>query len=207
MAIVIILVDIGVGNLGSIENMLRKLGYASRVSSDPYVISAASRLILPGVGSFDRGMRSLRERELETVLRERVLIQKTPLLGICLGMQMLGQASEEGSEPGLGWIAARSRRFGGEGWDTRLKVPHMGWNTVRSCGDNPLIEGIDNPRYYFVHSYHVVCDDPANLCGVSDFGGEFASMIRRDNIFGVQFHPEKSHRFGFALFRNFIERC
>jgi glutamine amidotransferase len=122
-------------------------------------------------------------------------------------MQMLGLASEEGSEPGLGWIAARSRRFGGEGWDLRLKVPHMGWNAVRSVGDNPLLVGIDSPRYYFVHSYHVVCDDPATADGLTRYGGEFASMVRQDNIFGVQFHPEKSHRFGFALFRNFMERC
>lgn len=203
----ITLVDIGVGNLGSIENMLKKLGCPSRVSDDPEVVAVADKIILPGVGSFDHGMQSLRERNLEAVLREKVLVQKTPLLGICLGMQMLGLSSEEGSESGLGWIAARSRRFGGEGWDSRLKVPHMGWNAVRAAGENPLLHGIDSPRYYFVHSYHVVCDDPLNVCGLSTYGGDFASMIRKDNIFGVQFHPEKSHRFGFALFRNFVERC
>lgn len=203
----ITIVDIGGGNLGSIENMLKKLGYAPSISADPDVIDAAEKIILPGVGAFDHGMRSLRERNLEAVLRDKVLAQKTPVLGICLGMQMLGLASAEGKEPGLGWIAARSRRFGGEGWDPRLKVPHMGWNAVRSIGDNPLLAGIDTPRYYFVHSYYVVCDDLATACGLTRYGGEFASMVRQDNIFGVQFHPEKSHRFGFALFRNFLERC
>lgn len=203
----ITLVDIGVGNLGSIENMLKKLGCTPRVSADPEVIAAADKIVLPGVGAFDHGMQSLRERNLEAVLREKALVQKTPLLGICLGMQMLGLSSEEGSESGLGWIAAHSRRFGGEGWDSRLKVPHMGWNAVRGTGENPLLHGIEDPRYYFVHSYHVLCDDQANVCGLSSYGGDFPSMVRKDNIFGVQFHPEKSHRFGFALFRNFLERC
>lgn len=203
----IIIVDIGGGNLGSIENMLKRLGYAPSISADPNVIDTADKIILPGVGAFDHGMRSLRERNLEAVLHDKVLVRKTPVLGICLGMQMLGLASEEGGEPGLGWIAARSRRFGGEGWDPRLKVPHMGWNAVRCVGDNPLLAGIDSPRYYFVHSYHVVCDDPANACGMTRYGDEFASMFCQDNIFGVQFHPEKSHRFGFALLRNFMERC
>ncbi len=143
----ITIVDIGGGNLGSIENMLRKLGYVPSISADPNVIDTAEKIILPGVGAFDHGMRSLRERNLEAVLRDKVLAQKTPVLGICLGMQMLGLASEEGDEPGLGWIAARSRRFGGESWDPRLKVPHMGWNAVRNVGDNPLLAGIDSPRY------------------------------------------------------------
>lgn len=203
----ITIVDIGVGNLGSIENMLKKIGCAPRISAAPEVILAATKIILPGVGSFDHGMRCLRERDLEGVLREKAVVQRTPVLGICLGMQMLGLGSEEGSEPGLGWIAAHSRRFGGKSWDERLKVPHMGWNTVRSQGDNPLLAGIDNPRYYFIHSYHVVCDEPATVCGLTQHGTDFASMVRQDNILGVQFHPEKSHSFGFALFRNFLERC
>jgi imidazole glycerol-phosphate synthase subunit HisH len=203
----ITLVDIGVGNLGSIENMLRKLGCESTISSDPAVIGEAKKIILPGIGSFDHGMRSLRERDLESVLRHKALVEKTPVLGICLGMQMLGMASEEGSEPGLGWIAARSRRFGGEGWDPRLKVPHMGWNAVASAGDNPLLAGLERPRFYFVHSYQVVCDDSSLACGISHYGHDFASMVRQGNIFGAQFHPEKSHRFGSALFRNFMDRC
>jgi glutamine amidotransferase len=203
----ITIVDIGVGNLGSIENMLKKIGCTPRISADPEVILSASKIILPGVGSFDHGMRSLRERNLEAVLGEKVLTHRTPVLGICLGMQMLGRSSEEGGEPGLGWIAACSRRFGGEGWDAHLKVPHMGWNAVRSQGDNPLLIGIDSPRYYFVHAYHFVCDDPVVASGLTRYGTDFASMIHQENIFGVQFHPEKSHRFGFALFRNFLERC
>lgn len=202
----ITIVDIGVGNVGAIENMLKRVGCAARTSADPDVILAASKIILPGVGAFDHGMRELRERNLEAVLRDKVLVQRTPVLGICLGMQMLGLSSEEGSEPGLGWIAARSRRFGGEGWDGRLKVPHMGWNAVRPAVENPLLVGIDRPRFYFVHSYHVVCDDPTTACGLTRYGTDFVSMVRQDNILGVQFHPEKSHRFGFALFRNFVER-
>lgn len=200
------IVDFGVGNLGSIENMLKKIGCESRISSDPDVIASASKIILPGVGAFDQGMRSLRERNLEGILRVKALEERIPILGICLGMQMLGHASEEGVEPGLGWIDARCKRFGGEGWDTKLKVPHMGWNTIRHPRDNPLLAGLpDLPRFYFVHSYHLVCSDESIVSGITQYGIAFTSMVQSRNICGVQFHPEKSHRFGLALFRNFVE--
>jgi glutamine amidotransferase len=201
------IVDCGMGNLGSIENMLKKIGCAPRVSSHVTDIAAANKIILPGVGAFDQGMRNLRKLGLEPVLGEKVMLGKTPVLGICLGMQMLGRASEEGTEPGLGWIAGVCRKFGGPGWDPQLKIPHMGWNTVSPTTADPLLEGFQSaPRFYFVHSYRMVCDTPESVIGVTDYGGPFASVVRTNNIFGTQFHPEKSHRFGMTLLRNFIER-
>lgn len=202
------IVDYGVGNLGSIENMLKKIGCTSQITSDPEAIIAASKIILPGIGSFDHGMRSLRAMDFEGILRYKALEEKTPVLGICLGMQMLGLSSEEGSEPGLGWIDAACQRFGKEPWDARLKVPHMGWNSVKSQGGNPLLEGFDEtPRFYFVHTYHLVCNDPSLVAGTTRYSTPFTSMVRQDNFYGAQFHPEKSHRFGLTLLRNFIERC
>jgi glutamine amidotransferase len=201
------IVDCGLGNLGSIENMLKRIGCAARVSSQVADIAAASKIILPGIGAFDQGMRNLRELGLEPVLREKVLLRKTPVLGICLGMQMLGRASDEGTEAGLGWIAGSCRKFGGPGWDPKLKIPHMGWNFVSPTAADPLLAGFQStPRFYFVHSYHVVCDAPQSVIGTTDYGGPFASVVRMDNIFGAQFHPEKSHRFGMVLLRNFVER-
>lgn len=202
------IIDYGVGNLGSIENMLKKLGCAAEITSDTDAIMAASKIILPGVGSFDHGMRSLRAMNFENVLRYKALEQKVPVLGICLGMQMLGLSSEEGSEPGLGWIDGTCRRFGKEPWDERLKVPHMGWNNVFDQGGNPLLESFaETPRFYFVHSYHFECNEASLVAGTTLYGIQFTSMVRQGNIYGAQFHPEKSHRFGLALLRNFIERC
>lgn len=202
------IIDYGVGNLASIENMLKKLGCPAHITSDPDAILAASKIILPGIGSFDHGMRSLRAMNFESLLRHKALEQKVPVLGICLGMQMLGQASEEGVESGLGWIDAACQRFGHEPWDSRLKVPHMGWNTVLDQGGNPLLAGIDEtPRFYFVHSFHLVCNDPSLVAGTTHYSIPFTSMVRQGNIYGAQFHPEKSHRFGLALLRNFVERC
>lgn len=201
-------VDYGVGNLGSIENMLKKIGCDAQITSDPAAISSASKIILPGIGSFDHGMRSLRAMNFEGILRHKVLEAKTPVMGICLGMQMLGLSSEEGREAGLGWVDASCQRFGKEPWDARLKVPHMGWNVVESQGGNPLLEGFDAPpRFYFVHSYHLVCNDPSLVAGTTRYSIAFTSMVRKGNIYGVQFHPEKSHRFGLTLLRNFVFRC
>jgi glutamine amidotransferase len=200
------IVDCGMGNLGSIENMLKKIGKPALVSSDPETIAKATRLILPGVGAFDHGMASLRERGLETVLRHKASVEKVPLLGVCLGMQLLGRSSEEGSAPGLGFIDAACRRFGGAGWDSRLKIPHMGWNAVRPRCDDPLLAGFsDVPRFYFVHSYAMTCASPEASIGETDYGGTFTSVVRVGNICGVQFHPEKSHRFGMVLYRNFVD--
>lgn len=205
----IAIVDIGVGNLGAIRNMLRKVGAEAFITADPTDIRAAAKVILPGVGAFDAGMQALADSGLTAVLNEQALEVKKPVLGICLGAQMLGNRSEEGSLPGLGWIDMDVVRFPR---DAGLRVPHMGWNTVvpavKDGKVSPLFAGNEaEPRFYFVHSYHFKCADPADVAATCDYGGAFAAAVARGNIWGVQFHPEKSHRFGAALLRNFAENA
>lgn len=202
----ITVVDYGMGNLGSIMNMLRKIGVPARLSSSPGEIGNADKLILPGVGSFDAGMRNLADRGLVDPLAEKAVARGAPVLGICLGMQLMAKRSEEGTLPGLGWIDAEVVRFRPPLEGERLKVPHMGWNTVAAGKNCPLFRGSGPElRYYFVHSYHVVCGDPSDIAGTSRHGTEFVSAFHRGNLYGVQFHPEKSHKFGMGLLRNFAE--
>lgn len=200
----IVIVDYGMGNLGSIFNMFKKVGVKSLVSGAIADIETADQLVLPGVGAFDNGMRNLEERLLIPVLNRKVIEEKTPILGICLGMQLLSQESEEGTLPGLGWIDAQTRRFRFEGDQSDLKIPHMGWNIAHGRADSALFGGLsESPRFYFVHSYHVVCRDEADVLATTNYGGTFTSAVARGNVMGVQFHPEKSHRYGMALFQNF----
>lgn len=201
----IIIVDYGTANIGSVLSMGRKAGGQFRISSDPDDVAAADKLILPGVGAFDHGMANLHDRGLAAALNHAVLERKVPILGICLGVQLFARRSEEGVRPGLGWIAADTVKFRAAAAGSRLKVPHMGWNHVIPAKDDPLLIGLpDDPRFYFVHSYHLVCDDVADVLTWTDHGCHFASAVRHDNIWGTQFHPEKSHKFGLALMRNFI---
>jgi imidazole glycerol-phosphate synthase subunit HisH len=195
------IVDYGVGNLGSILNMHRKLGIAAEALGDPAALATADRLILPGIGAFDACVTRLRAAGFEQPLLEAVG-RGVPLLGICVGMQMLTAGSEEGSHPGLNLIPARTARL--QPGSAGLKVPHMGWNDVRWTAPDPLVEGLEEgARFYFVHSYYVVCDDPAHQLGTAQYGHDFAAAIHRGRIYGVQFHPEKSHRFGLRLLGNF----
>lgn len=199
----IAIVDYGVGNLGSVANMFRKVGAKDvTITSDPAALRAARGLVLPGVGHFDSGVRHLRERNLVEVLNECVLERRTPVLGICLGMQLLARRSEEGSEPGLGWIAADVVRFPDRG--AELPVPHMGWNEVTPV-DEVLFSGLPpgDSRFYFVHSFYIRCDDERDVAGWTRYGDRFASSVRAGHVFGTQFHPEKSHRFGMKVLSNF----
>ncbi len=201
----IVIIDYGMGNLGSIFNMLKKIGAPAEISGDPPKIFSAEKLILPGVGAFDHGMKNLRERGLIPILNKRVLEEKCPILGICLGMQLLTQCSEEGTLPGLGWIAAKTRHFRFSDGMARLKIPHMGWNEVQPVTAAPLFDGYEGiPRFYFVHSYHVCCEDTQDILGTTIYGYEFVSSVKHDNILGTQFHPEKSHKYGLQLLKNFI---
>lgn len=194
----------GTGNVGSILNMLKKIGTSATIASDISLIEKAEKLVLPGVGAFDNGMKNLKEQGLIDVLNKKVIREKTPILGICLGMQLLTKSSEEGILPGLGWINARTIRFKFD--DKNLKIPHMGWNTVHLSKKNSLFkEMLDEPRFYFVHSYHVVCNDEQDILAKTYYGYEFLSALQKDNIMGVQFHPEKSHKFGMKLLKNFVE--
>lgn len=202
----IAILDYGMGNVGSIANMLRKIGAEACITGDAQAIARADKLILPGVGAFDSGMVMLESSGLLEVLRERVLEAEVPILGLCLGMQLFGKGSEEGSRPGLGWIDARSVRFAFEGSQSDLKIPHMGWNHVTVEKPGPLFSDMPaDSRFYFVHSYHLVCGDPALVLTTTTYGYPFASGIVKRNITGLQFHPEKSHRFGMQVLRNFAE--
>ena len=200
------IIDCGLGNLGSIANMLDVIGVRSTTTDSEKEIDSADHIILPGVGSFDTGMSNLQIKGLDEVIKNQAIAGK-PILGICLGMQLLGRGSEEGALPGLGLIPFDNVKFSFE-QDSNLKIPHMGWNVVEFKKDIPLLEGIDGrQRYYFVHSYHAVCDRDENVMMTCDYGYNFAAAVCKDNVYGVQFHPEKSHSFGMKIFDNFVNRC
>ena len=201
----ITIIDCGMGNLGSILNMLKKIGVTAVISSNIYDIEEAKKLILPGVGAFDNGMKNLNDRGLIPLINRKVLVDGVPILGICLGMQLFSKRSEEGVLPGLGWIDAETVRFRFNSAGTNLKIPHMGWNFVDIRRENLLFRGMDeNPRFYFVHSYHVICNNSSDVLTTTSYGYNFISAVNKENIFGVQFHPEKSHKFGMRLLSNFI---
>ncbi len=202
----IAIVDYGMGNLGSIRNMFKKAGVEAVITADPAVIEEADKLILPGVGAFDSGMRNLEERGLTAVLNKRVLEDQVPVLGLCLGMQLLTGRSEEGSLTGLGWIDAETVRFRFESNGDIYRIPHMGWNQLQTCRPHPLFGGLEEAnRFYFVHSYHVVVRDSSVVLGETTYCFPFVAAVASRNILGVQFHPEKSHRFGLRLLSNFAE--
>jgi len=200
----ITVLDYGMGNLGSILNMLKRIGVKACIESDPSVIEKADKLILPGVGAFDAAVNRINSLpNFRSMLQNKVMIEKTPILGVCLGMQLLLQSSEEGSQSGLGWIPGKTKRFPKL---EDLKVPHMGWNVAKINNPSQLTEGIDvESRYYFVHSFFVQVDNPQNSLMRSHYGINFDSAIGNENIYGVQFHPEKSHRFGMQILKNFSE--
>lgn len=202
----ITIVDYGMGNLGSIANIVKKIGGKTLITSTPSEVASAEKLILPGVGAFDRGMSGLQSRSLVSPLNEAVTDRRVPLLGICLGMQLMFQGSEEGTAPGLGWLAGHARYFQFDN-ASGAKVPNMGWNTVDVVKETPLMPSrTEEQRFYFLHSYHVVCERQEDVMATSKYGGiDITAAVSRDNIFGAQFHPEKSHRFGMALFKRFLE--
>ena len=201
----ITIIDYNMGNVGSIRNMLKKVGVESRITAEPSLIAVAEKLVLPGVGAFDAGMDNLQRSGAMAALRKRVLEDRVPILGICLGMQLMARSSEEGQRAGLGWIDAEVLRFDS---GAALKVPHMGWNRVEVVRESPLTASLPaEPRFYFVHSYFVRCRNEADVLLSTPYGRPFHSAFRRDNVYGVQFHPEKSHKFGMALLANFAGRC
>ena len=202
----IAIINYEMGNIGSIANMLKVIGEKSVISDSGDKIRSADKIILPGVGSFDAGMKQLEDRGLVEVICEEAAAGK-PILGICLGMQLLGKKSEEGVKSGLGLIPFESVRFRFPE-DSKLKIPHMGWDIVEFKRDGPLTEineGIQ--RYYFAHSYHAVCEESENVLMTCDYGYEFTAAVCKNNVYGVQFHPEKSHDFGMRLLKNFAGRC
>ena len=202
----IAIIDYGIGNLRSVQNMLRRLGHHSTITGEEQEIRKATKLILPGVGHFKYGMEQLRKRNLVEVLNQRATIDKVPLLGISLGAQLLGRRSEEGEVDGLGWLPMDTKAFDRSKLRASDKLPHMGWADTEINDSSQLFHGLTEvPRYYYVHSYHMVCDDPEMEISHARFGYRFVSGVALDNIMGVQFHPEKSHRHGMALLRNFVK--
>jgi len=199
----IVIIDYKMGNLGSVRNMLKKIGFQSEITSDLETISGASKLILPGVGAFDNAVKNLSRLDMLDILNHKALKEKVPILGVCLGMQLLAGSSEEGKLKGLGWIAGRVIRFRKEVL-SGLKVPHMGWNIVNDIQKSRIFKEMRyEKKFYFVHSYHMVCQNEDNVIGVTNYGYNFTSAVQKDNIFGVQFHPEKSHKFGMQVLKNF----
>ena len=199
----ITIVDYGMGNIASVANMIRHVGGASVITGDPAAVAAADKLIVPGVGHFGAGMAALHERGLDEAVRQAAQNGAT-VFGICLGMQLLLDGSEEADMPGLGLVPGHARKFVANG---KLRVPHMGWSPVQPVRASRLFEpGGDEERYYFVHSYFVSCAAPEDVAAVTDYGHSFVSAYERGNIMGVQFHPEKSHRFGMGLFKRFLAR-
>lgn len=201
----VVILDYGVGNLSSIANMFKRLGADARITGDPEEVRQGARLVLPGVGAFDHGMASLEKSGLRQVLDEAVQSRGVPVLGICLGFQLMTRGSEEGTLAGLGWLRCETRRFRPAVAGATIRVPHMGWNTVIPRPGAELFAGLgDQPRFYFVHSYHVDgVDDDSLLCRTTH-GYPFVSGVKERNIVGVQFHPEKSHRFGMTFLRNWL---
>ena len=202
----IVIVDYGMGNLRSILNKLQRMDAEVVISSKVEDIEKAKKLILPGVGSFATGMDNLEKHNLIPILTKKVIEDKTPILGICLGMQLLTLRSEEGNAEGLGWIDAETKQFEFEGKDIGLKIPHMGWNSIDIRRESALLKDIPtNSTFYFVHSYHVCCNGTNSVVATTNYGYDFTSVIEKENVFGVQFHPEKSHKSGIKLLKNFVE--
>lgn len=202
----IAIIDYDIGNLGAIENMLARLGAKGVITNDPETVRSATGLILPGNGAFDACMRGLRATGLLPLIEERVFDAKVPILGICVGAQMLGMGSEEGGEGGLGWIDMTAHKFPAS---PTLRVPHMGWSNVRvTQPDDPIGRALDaESRFYFVHSYFLKPSSDHNIVLAAHYGVDFAAGVVHDNIYGVQFHPEKSHRYGKNLLRAFKDLC
>jgi glutamine amidotransferase len=201
----ITIIDYKTGNLGSIQNILKRIGAESIVTSDKDQIESATKIILPGVGAFDTGMRNLTDLDLIDILNKKVMEEKIPVLGICLGMQLMSKGSEEGSIPGLGWIDGETVRFSFK--DTvEYKIPHMGWNFIKQHKSSSLFDDMySDARFYFVHSYFFRANDPQDILTSTNYEIEFISAFERANVLGVQFHPEKSHKFGMKLLKNFVD--
>ena len=203
----IAIVDYGLGNIRAFENIYRSLGISASSVKTVEQLSQASKIILPGVGAFDWAIERLKLSGMAETLNDLVIKKKIPVLGVCVGMQIMASSSDEGNLPGLGWIDAEVKRFDIAKFSQKTHVPHMGWNGVSVNAKCQLFSGIDGPQYYFLHSYYVKMNDENDVIGRTNYGIRFASAIKSSNIYATQFHPEKSHQWGITLLKNFAELC
>ena len=202
----IAIIDYGLGNIQSFVNIYKKLNIPVKVSDNAEQLKSANKLILPGVGSFDWAMYRLENSGMRSALQHLVIENKMPILGVCVGMQMMANSSEEGSGEGLGWINARVKKFRSSGFDYKKPLPHMGWNKVDSSCSSTLFKNLESDmRFYFLHSYYFSPNDPNDIVGFSSYGDRFVCAVQRENVYGVQFHPEKSHGWGIQLLKNFAQ--
>lgn len=199
------LVNYGLGNIQAFANIYKQLNIAVHIARSAEELAGAKKIVLPGVGAFDHAMSRLDASGMRTCLDDMVLNQQCPVLGICVGMQMMARGSDEGTMPGLSWLDAEVKRFDEAGFQGKTHLPHMGWNDVLPSEADGLFKGLDKPRFYFLHSYHFVPCNPVHVLATTDYNGPFASAVRSGHIFGVQFHPEKSHQWGVRLLKNFAE--
>ena len=199
----VVIIDYGMGNLFSVKNALEAIGAEAKISNEPDDLRRAEQIILPGVGAFPDGMKNLKNLDIIPILEEEVLEKKKPFLGICLGAQLLATQGEEHQlTDGLGWIKGRARRFQVD--EKKFRIPHIGWNDVFPKKDNILFKNVHPPIFYFVHSYHLVPEDQSVIVATSEYGETFAAALQKENIFGVQFHPEKSQKNGLRILENFL---
>jgi glutamine amidotransferase len=202
----ITIIDYGVGNISAFQNVYKRLDIPTQIAKSVEDLQEVEKLILPGVGSFDYAMSQLNQSGMRERLDELVLVQKIPVIGICVGMQMMGLQSDEGQLEGLKWIDANIRKFDESTLHQRTKLPHMGWNDVFPKNAHPLFEGLEKDSiFYFLHSYYFECNNKEDILATSDYGVSFTSAAHHDNIFGIQFHPEKSHQYGEKLLHNFAK--
>lgn len=202
----IAIIDYGLGNVRAFANVYKKLNIPAVIVKQAEALKNASKVILPGVGAFDHAMQRLEKSGMKQILEEIVLQHNVPVLGVCVGMQMLACSSEEGSLPGLRWIDGEVKRFKPSAFKQSIRVPHMGWNNVKPVKINGLLQGLGlDARFYFLHSYYMHCKNSEDVIAVTEYGDAFASAINHGNIYGVQYHPEKSHQWGIQLLKNYAE--
>lgn len=201
----IAIIDYGVGNLSSIQNIFKKVGVSTEIVGSPEQLQKADKIVFPGMGAFDNCMSLFNVSSLKPLIQQFVFEEKKPFLGICVGMQMLMKGSEEGQLEGLGWITGINKRFDAARMNCDQKIPNVGWHELKINKSSPLMVGLENSRFYFAHSYHLSEEDDADILATVEHGYSYTVAIERDNIMGVQFHPEKSHKFGLQLLKNFAE--